>query len=145
MRRSDPAAPRFHFCHANADVFDANHPESVDFSALLARVTASSCKLVIAEGHLLLTHQSLVNKARLTIYLDVPDDVRSMRRMKRDLEEGRLGGDAETILAYYLECARPGHLNYVEPTKNRAELILDGLYPIEQNVEKVIAIMDNQD
>jgi uridine kinase len=56
------------------------------------------------------------------IYVDTDADVRFIRRLLRDLEER--GRSLPEVVAQYLESVRPMHLQFVEPSKRDADLIL---------------------
>src|SRR5690606_35155325 len=104
--------------------FNANHPDTVDIDTTLQAIKASSADIVILEGHLILCLTELDDICDLTIYLDLPDDIRAARRIARDIKENRLDGNLDKIVAYYTECAHPGHLEWVEPYKQEANLLV---------------------
>ena len=58
----------------------------------------------------------------LKIYIDTPDDIRFIRRLKRDIEER--GRTIDSVITQYLEVVRPGHYEFIEPTKQYADLII---------------------
>jgi uridine kinase len=58
----------------------------------------------------------------LKLYVDTPDDIRFIRRLRRDISER--GRTAESVITQYLEVVRPGHYNFIEPTKAYADLII---------------------
>ena len=63
-------------------------------------------------------------RARMDVklFVDAAPDVRLMRRMERDLHER--GRDIESILQQYQHTVRPMHLEFVEPSKRRADVII---------------------
>ena len=65
----------------------------------------------------------------MTVFFDLPDDVRAARRVARDIREKRIGGDLDSIVAYYVECARVGHAEWVAPFVEEADLVVDGMLP----------------
>ena len=58
----------------------------------------------------------------LKIYVDTPDDIRFIRRLQRDINER--GRTVESVIKQYLEVVRPGHMSFIEPTKEFADLIV---------------------
>ena len=80
--------------------------------------------LLIVEGILVLTSDILVRAADLIIYVDAPDDIRLMRRIRRDVAER--GRTVESVLDQYMMTVRPMHETYVLPGREKADLILDG-------------------
>jgi uridine kinase len=58
----------------------------------------------------------------LKLYVDTPDDIRFIRRLHRDINER--GRTVESVVKQYLEVVRPGHFNFIEPTKEFADLVI---------------------
>jgi uridine kinase len=58
----------------------------------------------------------------IRIYVDTPDDVRLIRRIRRDLDERRR--TIESVLGQYERTVRPMHLEFVEPSKRFADVII---------------------
>ena len=58
----------------------------------------------------------------LKLYVDTPDDIRFIRRLQRDIKER--GRTLESVVRQYLDVVRPGHLEFTEPTKAYADLII---------------------
>lgn len=78
--------------------------------------------VVIVEGILVLTEPELRDLMDLRIYIDTPGDLRVLRRLERDLvERGRTVG---AVIAQYLGTVRPMHLQFVEPSKRHADIIV---------------------
>jgi len=78
--------------------------------------------VVIIEGILVLAESALRERMDIKIYVDAADDIRLMRRIRRDLEER--GRTIEGILQQYERTVRPMHLEFVEPSKREADLII---------------------
>ncbi len=78
--------------------------------------------VVIVEGILVLAEPELVERMDIKIYVDTADDVRLMRRIRRDLQER--GRAIETVLDQYERTVRPMHLEFVEPSKRKADVII---------------------
>ncbi len=87
-------------------------------------VTVPPCPLVVLDGILLLADAALRDQLDLSVFVDTEPDVRLMRRLERDIEErGRTLG---SVLTQYEETVRPMHLEFVEPSKRHADLIVGG-------------------
>lgn len=78
--------------------------------------------VIIVEGILVLAEPELVRRMDIKLYVDTPDDVRLIRRIQRDLHER--GRDIESILQQYQRTVRPMHLEFVEPSKRVADVII---------------------
>lgn len=139
FRRTDPTAPQVWIPEENVHKFDCNHPETADVVAASEALDSAEADFVLFEGHFALVHPSLRQRASLSAYLEVPDDVRAVRRILRDMKTGRSGGSLEAIAAYYLASAHPGHLKYVAPSRIHADLVLDGTLSAESLIETLFA------
>lgn len=78
--------------------------------------------LVIIEGLMVLYDKQIRDLLDLKLYVDTPDDIRFIRRLKRDISER--GRTVDSVCTQYLEVVRPGHFNFIEPTKAFADLII---------------------
>jgi uridine kinase len=78
--------------------------------------------VVIVEGLLVLAEAGLRERMDIKIYVDTADDIRLMRRIQRDMTER--GRTIESILAQYERTVRPMHLEFVEPSKREADVII---------------------
>ena len=78
--------------------------------------------LIVVEGILLLAVPELAECFDLAIYVETSDDLRILRRIRRDMIER--GRSLESIEAQYLQTVRPMHLLHVEPSRRRAHLIV---------------------
>ena len=58
----------------------------------------------------------------MKIFVDTPDDIRFIRRLKRDMEAR--GRDVESVINQYLTTVRPMHHIFVEPSKQYADIIV---------------------
>lgn len=138
FRRGEAGAPVFRFSLTGAEEFDCNEIESVDWRRALADLDGlSGIDVVVLDCHLGLALREVRARGDLLVYVDVPDDVRAVRRMVRDVREGRNGGGLETAAAYYLESARRGHERYVGPSRVFAELVLDGCREVGDLAEEL--------
>lgn len=78
--------------------------------------------VILIEGILVLAERSLEKRMDIRIYVDAADDIRLMRRIRRDIEER--GRTIEGILRQYERTVRPMHLEFVEPSKREADVII---------------------
>ncbi|HHM23454.1 MAG TPA: uridine kinase [Bacteroidetes bacterium] len=85
-------------------------------------VTLGGHDIIILEGILILQSERLRNMMDIKIYVDTDADVRLIRRLRRDLVER--GRSVESILSQYENSVRPMHLQFVEPSKRYADLII---------------------
>jgi len=85
-------------------------------------VTIVPGKLVVLEGILVFFEPRIRDLIDLKIYVDTPDDIRFIRRLTRDIHER--GRTVQSVIDQYLETVRPGHYEFIEPTKTYADLIV---------------------
>jgi uridine kinase len=78
--------------------------------------------VVLLEGILIFVEPELRNLLDFKIYVDTAADVRLMRRLHRDISER--GRTMESVLEQYQETVRPMHLEFVEPSKRWANIII---------------------
>jgi uridine kinase len=79
-------------------------------------------RIVILDGLLILDDPTLRQRMDIKIYVDADPDVRFIRRLKRDLTER--GRTVDQIIRQYESTVRPMHLQFVEPSKRYADLII---------------------
>jgi len=78
--------------------------------------------VILLEGILLFAEPRLRRLLDFKIYVDTDPDVRLLRRLRRDLHER--GRTVEDVLRQYMETVRPMHLEFVEPSKRWADVIV---------------------
>jgi uridine kinase len=84
--------------------------------------TVSPRRVVLVEGILIFTEQVLRELFDVKIFVDTDSDLRFIRRLQRDISErGRL---MESVVKQYLTTVRPMHLEFVEPSKRYADVII---------------------
>ena len=126
-----------------------DHPDSIDF-ALLNRqlyelkngktieqpvysyltcsrsatetVTVRPADVIIIEGILIFTCAELRNQMDIKIFVDADDDDRLMRVMARDILER--GKTVETVIERYTKTVKPMYLQFIEPSKRYADIII---------------------
>jgi uridine kinase len=94
--------------------------------------TVAPKPVVILEGILALEDARVRERLDIKIFIDTDADVRLLRRLRRDvLERGRT---LDSVTRQYLESVRPMHLQFTEPSKRHADLI------VPEGVENRIAL-----
>ncbi len=78
--------------------------------------------IVLVDGILIFFEPELRQRMDIRIFVDTDSDVRLLRRLRRDLIER--GRSIESVLNQYEEFVRPMHLEFVEPTKRYADVII---------------------
>lgn len=135
-----------------------DHPSSIEFSLLVKHLDTLSkghrikmpvysyltCarqpetvlveprKVVIVEGILIMTDPDLRNLLNIKVFVDADPDDRLMRIMRRDLIER--GRSYDQVLDHYVHFVKPMHLQFIEPTKRYADII------VPQGGENTVAI-----
>jgi uridine kinase len=79
-------------------------------------------KVLIIEGILCLTSEKLRDLMDIKVYVDCDSDLRLSRVIRRDMQER--GRDVEQVLARYEKTVRPSHIQFIEPTKRFADIII---------------------
>jgi uridine kinase len=78
--------------------------------------------IIIIEGILIFADQRLLDEMDLKVFVDTPDDIRFIRRLGRDVAER--GRTVESVIEQYLNTVRPMHMQFVEPSKRQADVII---------------------
>ena len=125
-----------------------DHPDSYDFDLILKHIddllngksiekpiydfvlsvrtkdteTVEPSDVIIIEGIMIFTDERLRNLFDMKIYVDTPDDIRFIRRLKRDIRDR--GRTLESVVNQYLTTVRPMHHSFVEPSKKYADIIV---------------------
>jgi uridine kinase len=96
-----------------------------DFATHTRRTTTrrvEPARVIIVEGILVFAEPALREQMDIKIFVDTDSDIRLMRRIRRDLEER--GRTFQSVRDQYYATVRPMHLEYVEPSKRWADLII---------------------
>jgi uridine kinase len=78
--------------------------------------------IVIVEGILIFVDPRLLEQMDIKVFVDTPDDIRFIRRLRRDIAER--GRTLESVIEQYVETVRPMHMQFVEPSKRHADVII---------------------
>ncbi len=137
-----------HLTYDEREAINFDHPKAIDFDLLTSHlkalkkgksfeqpvysfvehnrttetITTSPKKVVIVEGILILTHPEIRELFDLKIYVHADSDERLIRRLKRDIIER--GRDLEEVLTRYQTTLKPMHQEFIEPTKEYADIII---------------------
>ena len=84
--------------------------------------TAEPRKVIIIDGLLILWDAALRALMDIKVFVDTDADLRFIRRLQRDIAER--GRSAESVIAQYTATVRPMHLEFVEPSKRYADVII---------------------
>lgn len=99
-------------------------------------------RVILLEGILVLADERLRELLDIKVYVEADADERILRRVIRDVKER--GRDIEGVAEQYLTTVKPMHYLYVEPTRARADIVINsGKNPVafelvKNNIEKII-------
>jgi uridine kinase len=85
-------------------------------------ITVRPARIVLLEGILVLGDPELRRLMDIKLYVDTDADERFIRRLKRDIVER--GRTVEQVIEQYLKTVRPMHLQFVEPSKRYADVVI---------------------
>ncbi|MEA2105679.1 MAG: uridine kinase, partial [Bacteroidota bacterium] len=85
-------------------------------------IPVSPKKVIIIEGILILQNSQLRNLMDIKVFVDADSDDRLMRVIQRDLVER--GRSVSKVLDRYEKTVKPMHLQFIEPTKKYADIII---------------------
>ena len=94
-------------------------------------------EIIILEGILVLEDERIRNLADIKIFVEADDDVRLIRRIKRDTTER--GRTLDNVLNQYLSTVKPMHHAFVKPTKRYADIIIPNDYSHDVAVDLIKA------
>jgi uridine kinase len=93
-----------------------------EHSRLPHREHVAPRKVVIVDGLLILWDRALRDLMDIRVFVDTDADLRFIRRLQRDISER--GRSADSVIQQYTSTVRPMHLEFVEPSKRYADVIL---------------------
>ncbi|MDX9992396.1 MAG: uridine kinase [Anaerolineales bacterium] len=79
-------------------------------------------RVIVVEGILIYGEPQLRELCDIKIFVDTDSDLRFIRRLQRDISER--GRNTESVIHQYLKTVRPMHLDFVEPSKRYADIIM---------------------
>jgi uridine kinase len=143
-----------------------DHPDAVEFSLLIEHlrqlkkgksiqmpvysyltclrsdetVTIRPSKVVLVEGILILTDASLREMLDIKVFVDADPDDRLGRIIRRDMAER--GRSVMNVLERYHDTVKPSHLQFIEPSKRYADIIIPGGGENQVGIEVLISIIE---
>ncbi len=104
-------------------------------------------KVIMLEGILVFENKELRNLLDIKIFVDTDADVRILRRIKRDIKDR--GRTFESVYNQYMKTVRPMHLEFVEPSKKYADVIVPeggmNIIAIDMIVSKIKQILQESE
>ena len=97
--------------------------------------------IILVEGILLLALDIIQPLIDIKIFIDTPSDIRFIRRLIRDVKER--DRTIESVTMQYLKTTRPMHIEWVEPSKKHADLIVSGEDNIENLTKTLVTEIEN--
>jgi uridine kinase len=85
-------------------------------------VRVQPAEIILLEGILVLEDEMLRSLMDIKIYIEADSDERFIRRLLRDMKERKRSADS--VIEQYVSTVRPMHLQFVEPTKRYADIII---------------------
>jgi uridine kinase len=143
-----------------------DHPDSVEFSLLINHleqlrrnqsinmpvysyltclraketVIVNPARVVLVEGILILTDVGLRNMMDIKVFVDADADDRLGRVIQRDIIER--GRSVLTVLQRYHETVKPSHLQFIEPSKRYADIIIPGGGENQVGIDVLVTIIE---
>lgn len=143
-----------------------DHPDSLEFSLLISHlqqlkkglsvqmpvysyltclrseetITVKPARVVLVEGILILTDPLLRNIFDIKVFVDADADDRLGRVIQRDIAER--GRSVQMVLRRYHDTVKPSHLQFIEPSKRYADIIIPGGGENEVGIEVIVSIIE---
>lgn len=145
-----------------AQKFNFDHPDAIDFDLLCnsigellagdatkipdydftthsrvdEAIRVESADIIVLEGIFALHCKSLLEMSKLSVYVDCGIDVMIRRRIERDVRER--GRTIKDVVVQFLDTVLPMYYEYVEPTKEAANIVVDGRKPVDEMLNSVV-------
>ena len=104
-------------------------------------VTVEPKNVLIVEGILVLTNQELLKEFDLKVFVHADSDERLIRRIRRDTQER--GRDLHEVLHRYQTTLKPMHQEFIEPSKNEADLIVPNMRKNSVAIDFLSTVINN--
>ena len=134
--------------NSNITAYNFDHPDAFDMDLMMQNLASlkegKSCmmpqydfvhhtrkeefvkvepsSIIVIDGLMVFYAERVRKLLDLKLYVDTPADIRFIRRLKRDVAER--GRTVESVIEQYTNVVRPGHYNFIEPSKAYADLII---------------------
>lgn len=149
------------------EMLNYDHPKSIDFELMLNHVRALKSNtaieqpiysfvthsrsgdyvivepknVLIVEGILVLTNPELLKEYNLKVFVHADSDERLIRRIRRDTQER--GRDLQEVLHRYQTTLKPMHQEFIEPSKNEADLIVPNMKRNSVAIDFLTTVINN--
>jgi len=156
-----------HLSLQEREALNYDHPKSIDFELLTKHVkalkkgesieqplysfvthsrtgdyvTVEPKNVLIVEGILVLTNQELLKEFDLKVFVHADSDERLIRRIRRDTQER--GRDLHEVLHRYQTTLKPMHQEFIEPSKNEADLIIPNMRKNSVAIDFLSTVINN--
>lgn len=156
-----------HLSLSEREGLNYDHPKSIDFELLRRHIKAlkngknieqpiysfvthsrtgeytiiKPKNVLIVEGILVLTDTELLKEFDLKVFVHADSDERLIRRIRRDTKER--GRNLEEILHRYQTTLKPMHNNFIEPSKNEADLIVPNMKKNSVAIDFLTTVINN--
>lgn len=121
---------------------DDNHPETVDLPKLkedMLSAMKGDFLVIVIEGLLTLWDKEIYSQLDLKLFVDCRPDERIVRRIRRNMSWGLSFDEISNV---YLDMVRFRHDEYVEPTKWKADIILNGSFPSKIALTAIVDLIE---
>ena len=149
------------------EVLNYDHPKSIDFELLISHVKSlkngeaieqpiysfvthsrtgdhvqiEPKNVLIVEVILVLTNPDLLKEYDLKVFVHADSDERLIRRIRRDTQER--GRDLQEVLHRYQTTLKPMHMEFIEPSKNEADLIVPNMKQNTVAIDFLSTVINN--
>jgi uridine kinase len=149
------------------EMLNYDHPKSIDFELMLNHVRhlknnqaieqpiysfvthsrtgdfviVEPKNVLIVEGILVLTNPELLKEYNLKVFVHADSDERLIRRIRRDTQER--GRDLQEVLHRYQTTLKPMHQEFIEPSKNEADLIVPNMKRNSVAIDFLTTVINN--
>ncbi|MEC5395080.1 uridine kinase [Bergeyella sp. RCAD1439] len=156
-----------HLSLQEREALNYDHPKSIDFELLVKHVkalkqgenidqpiysfvthsrtgdhvTVEPKNVLIVEGILVLTNKELLKEFDLKVFVHADSDERLIRRIRRDTQER--GRDLNEVLHRYQTTLKPMHKEFIEPSKNEADLIVPNMRRNSVAIDFLTTVINN--
>ncbi len=156
-----------HLSLSEREGLNYDHPKSIDFDLLIEHVktlkkrenieqpiysfvthsrtgdhvTIEPRNVLIVEGILVLTNPELLKEFDLKVFVHADSDERLIRRIRRDTQER--GRDLNEVLHRYQTTLKPMHQEFIEPSKNEADLIVPNMRQNTVAIDFLSTVINN--
>ncbi|MGY8942256.1 MAG: uridine kinase family protein [Flavobacteriales bacterium] len=103
-------------------------------------ITIDSSEWLVVEGLFVMAYPEMLSRVDVLGFIDAPEDVRLQRRIDRDGAER--GYSEEEVRYQWKQHVRPADLKYIEPWKERADVIIDNQHHWEIGTQQLIDSME---